>query len=231
MLFRSGLDYHFEGGFVGSVQLCYDLCTAEIGLVGWLWAGGGVEADYGLFGGKQWWGAYVFAEKDFGKSKVDLIPKLPCGTCDPACGSSESGHVDWGGGFAGFPVILKPGEKKSLKAAGIEAGLLYTPRSNCDADVELIALIDLTEYIPPPYGPGIRYAMDLLTKWGKKINLNVECGAGLDLSGSVHLCQSVPGGGIGGMTADSARICFGGYIGCNVGLPHEKTALPGVSKH
>jgi hypothetical protein len=33
-----GLEYHFLGGFVGSLQLCYDLCTAELGLVGWIWA-------------------------------------------------------------------------------------------------------------------------------------------------------------------------------------------------
>ena len=34
MLMRSMGDYDFEGGFVGSLQLCYDLCTAEISLIG-----------------------------------------------------------------------------------------------------------------------------------------------------------------------------------------------------
>ena len=30
--------------------------------------------------------------------------------------------TDYGAGIAGFPIVLKPGEKKSLKQAGIEVG-------------------------------------------------------------------------------------------------------------
>lgn len=172
----------------------------------------------------------MFGEKDFGKQKLDFMPTLSCGTCDPQCKAPEGDGIDWGHGIARFPIVLKPGEKKSLKAAGIEVGALVTPTTACSADLEVIALIDLTEYIPPPYGPAIRYAMDLATKGAAKLGVKLECGAGIDLSGTLHLCGSVPGGGLFGVTADSAKICLGGYIGCNVGLPHEKSALPGA-KH
>jgi hypothetical protein len=228
MIARSpGLDYHFQGGFVGSLQLCYDLCTAELGLIGWVWAGGGVEADYGLLGGKQWWGAYVYAEKDFGKTTLDFMPKLSCGKCDPACTPTEHGDTHWGSGVAGFPIVLTPGERKQFKAAGVEVGALITPTTACSAVFEVIALIDITQYIPPPYGPAIRYAFDTASKFAERFNIKLECGAGFDLSGSVNLCTSVPGGGIGGITADSAKICAGGYAACNVGLSHNKSQLPG----
>jgi hypothetical protein len=226
-LARSGIEYHPEGGVVGSLQLCYDLCTAQLSLIGWIWAGGGVEVDYGFFGGKQWYGAYVFAERDFGHTTLDFMPRLQCGRCEPAC-SPEHAETEWGGGIAGFPMVLRAGERKELRAAGIEVGALISERTSCDADLEVIALVDLTAYIPPPYGIAIRHAIDLVERLGDRIGVHIECGAGIDLSGTVHLCQSVPGGGILGITSDSAQICFGGFFGCNVGLPHEKTALPGV---
>jgi hypothetical protein len=222
-----GPSFHFQGGFVGSLQICYDLCTAELGLIGWVWAGGGVETDFGYLGGKHWRGAYVFAERDFGKSTLGFMPRLSCGTCDPACAPAEHEGTNWGGGIAGFPLILAPGERKELRAAGIEVGALLTPTTACSAALEIIALLDITEYIPPPYGPAIRYAFDLAKRFAQRFNIALECGAGFDVSGTVNLCASVPGGGIAGITADSAKICAGGYAACNVGLTHTKSALPG----
>jgi hypothetical protein len=46
--------------------------------------------------------------------------------------------------------------------------------------------------------------------------------------GALHLCKSVPGGGFLGITYDSAKICGGGYVGCGIGLAHDKSALPGI---
>ena len=221
-----GLDYHFLGGFVGSLQLCYDFCTAELGLVGWIWAGGGVEADYGFFGGKQWWGAYVFAEHDFGSTTLDFMPRLSCGTCSPACTPAEHGDTVWGAGVAGFPLILAPGERKELKMFGVEVGALITT-TDCSAVFEVIALVDVTQYIPPPYGIGIIYSFHLAKQFAERFGISLECGAGLDVSGAVNLCTSVPGGGLAGITSDSAKLCAGGFAACNVGLSHTKSALPG----
>jgi hypothetical protein len=226
MLQRSpGGGYHFEGGFVGALQICYDLCSGELSVVGWVWAGGGVVTK-GLFGGEGWWGAYVFAEKEFGRWKLDFMPKVSCGTCAPGCKPDE--HDDgahWGAGFAPFPVMIKPGEKASLKKAGIEVGVLLTPHPmRCDADVEVIALVDLTKYLGP-LGAAVASAGELATEMGKKWNIEVSCGVGVAVSGNVHLCKSVPGGGIAGITSDSAKICGGGYVGCGIGLGKNKAEL------
>jgi hypothetical protein len=216
-----------EAGFVGSIQLCYDACNAELSVVGWIWAGGGVVTK-GLFGGNAWWGAYVFAEREFLKTKLGFMPTLKCGTCDPACSGKEgSGNGSWGGGIAGFPVALKPGERASLKQAGIEVGALLSPHSLCDANLEIIALIDLTKYLGP-VGAAVVAAQELANRLGKRLGIEIECGIGVDVSGDVHLCKSVPGGGILGITSDSAKICGGGYVGCGIGLAHDKSALPGI---
>jgi hypothetical protein len=214
-----------EAGFVGSIQLCYDACNSELSVVGWIWAGGGVVTR-GLFGGPSWWGAYVFAEKEFLKTKLGFMPTLNCGTCATDC-KREEGGPNWGGGIAGFPIALKPGERTSLKRAGIEVGVLVTPRSSCDADLEMIALLDLTKYLGP-IGAAVVSAEELANALGKKFGIEIECGIGVDVSGSVHLCKSVPGGGLLGITADSAKICGGGYVGCGIGLAHDKSALPGI---
>lgn len=214
-----------EAGFVGSIQLCYDACNSELSVIGWVWAGGGVVTK-GLFGGKSWWGAYVFAEREFLRTKLDFMPRLNCGTCAAGC-KPEEGAPHWGGGIAGFPVALKPGERRSLKQAGIEVGVLISVRSLCDADVEIIALLDLTKYLGP-IGAAVVSAQELANELGKKFNIEIECGIGVDVSGSFHLCKSVPGGGILGITSDSAKICGGGYVGCGIGLAHQKSALPGI---
>ena len=214
-----------EAGFVGSIQLCYDACNGELSVVGWIWAGGGGVTP-GLLGGHGWWGAYVFAEKEFLKTTLGFMPTLHCGTCRTDCKPNE-GTTDWGGGISGFPIALKPGERSSLKQAGIELGLLITPRSLCDVDLELIALIDLTKYLGP-VGAAVVAAEELANTLGKKLGVSIECGIGIDLSGLIHLCKSVPGGGLLGITSDSARICGGGYVSCGIGLEHDKSALPGV---
>lgn len=216
-----------EAGFVGALQLCYDLCSSELSVIGWIWAGGGVVTK-GVLGGEAWWGAYVFAEKEFGRWKLDFMPSLKCGTCQPECKAPEDGKGHWGAGIAGFPLVIKPGEKATLGKAGIEVGLLLTPHlARCDADLEVIALIDLTKYLGP-VGAAVTSAAELATKMGKKYGIEVSCGVGVAVSGSAHLCKSVPGGGILGITSDSAKICGGGYVGCGIGLAHDKSALPGI---
>jgi hypothetical protein len=225
MLMRSPGAFKLEAGFVGALQLCYDLCTGDLSVNGWVWAGGGV-ASKGLLGGESWWGAYVFAEKEFGKWHLDFMPRLSCGTCDPACKVDGDG-TEFAAGIAGFPVVLKPGERKSLKQAGIEVGALLTPHiGHCSADLELVVLIDLTKYLGP-VGAAVKSAQDLLNKWAKEAGEEFDCGVGVVVSGTLHLCKSAPGGGIAGITSDSALLCGGGFVGCALGLSHERASLPG----
>ncbi len=215
-----------EAGFVGSLQLCYDMCNAEFSVVGWVWAGAGVVTK-GLFGGASWWGAYVFGEKEFFKTTLGFMPTVNCGTCAPGCKPDDK-TTEWGGGVGGFPVALKPGEKAKLGKAGIEVGALLTPHlARCDADLEVIALIDITKYLGP-VGAAVSSAIAAANELGEKLGVEIDCGVGVDISGTVHLCKSVPGGGVLGITSDSAKICGGGYLGCGIGLSHDKAALPGI---
>lgn len=210
----------WEAGVVGSIQVCYDLCTGEISLVGWIWAGGGVKTSLG------WYGAYLFAEQEFWRGNPGL-GHLDCGTCAPACKPVEGGHDLWGSGLAGFPIVIKPGEWARLKQAGLEVGFLLTPHvTRCDADLEVIALIDLIKYLGP-IGAGVSAAERAMNRIAERFGLKVECGLGLDISGAAHLCKSVPGGGIKGITADKGKICGGGYVACGIGLSHDRNALPG----
>jgi hypothetical protein len=199
-----------EGGIVGSAQICYNLCSGEVSLVGWLWAGAGVK----LWGG--WYGAYYFWE---GSMVVGQLDHLTCGTCSAACGGGkEHGSKESGWGISGFPVLIKPGDWARFKKLGLEVGLLITPHSFCDADLELIALFDLLEYVPS-FQPPFKAA----TKAAEIIGIHLECGLGVDVSGSVHLCKDDNGH----TTADNAKICAGAFIGCGVGLSHDRGSLPG----
>jgi hypothetical protein len=200
-----------EGGIVGSAQICYNLCTGAVSLVGWLWAGAGVK----FWGG--WYGAYSFWE---GTLVLGQLDHLTCGTCPPSCGGGKKhGPIDAGWGIGGFPVIVKPGDWARFKKLGLEVGLLITPHSFCDADLELIALFDLLEYVPS-FKPPLLAA----EKAAEVLGIHLECGLGIDVSGSVHLCKDDEGHA----TADSAKICAGAFIGCGFGLSHDKASLPGA---
>jgi hypothetical protein len=195
---------------VGSAQICYNLCSGEVSLVGWLWAGAGIK----LWGG--WYGAYYFWE---GSRVIGQLDHLTCGTCSPACGGGhEKGSKESGWGLGGFPVVIKPGDWARFKKLGLEVGLLVTPHSFCDADLELIALFDLLEYVPS-FKPPLTAA----EKAAAVLGIHLECGLGIDVSGSVHLCKDEQGHA----TADNAKVCAGAFIGCGIGLSHDKGSLPG----
>lgn len=212
----------WEAGVVGSLQVCYDLCSGDVSLIGWIWGGAGIETRFG------WYGAYLFAEQEFYKGNPGL-GKLDCGTCDEHCRSAgEHSGPDWGAGFAGFPVVIKSGEWANIKKAGLEVGFLITPRSSCDADVEAIALLDLLPYLGP-VGTAVSKFTVAANEVAERFGTKVECQLGIAISGSVHLCKSVPGGGIMGITSDKAKVCGGGYAACGLGLSHDKGALPGGS--
>lgn len=205
---------HVEGGVVASAQICYDLCSGEVSLVGWLWAGAGVK----LWGG--WYGAYHFWE---GSRKIGELDHLTCGMCSSSCGGAESGkdgdaaqHSGWG--LGGFPVVLKPKEWARFKKLGVELGFLVSPHSRCDADLEVIALIDLLEYVP-----SLKPPLTAAEAACKAIGIDLECGFGIDISGSVHLCRNERGE----TTADHAKVCGGLFLGCGVGLSHDKSSLRG----
>jgi hypothetical protein len=216
-----GMGLKFEGGFVGAIQFCYDFCSGEVSATGWVWAGGGVVRK-ALWGkGESFYGAYVFAEKEFGKWQTDW-PKFGfCGTCAPEC--KPDGTFEWGAGFTGFPKIVKPDEKIQVKASGVELGVLLHPHANlCEADLEAIALIDITRWLGP-IGRAVSAAQDQLNEWGKRLDLHVDCGVGIAVSGTLHLCR-----GANSLVAlDVAKLCGGGYAGCNVGLSRNKAELPG----
>jgi hypothetical protein len=199
-----------EGGVVASAQICYNLCTGEVSLVGWLWAGAGVK----VWG--NWFGAYYFWE---GSRVIGQLDHLQCGVCSPDCGGGAEKHgKESGWGIAGFPVALVPGEWSRFKKLGLEVGLLVTPHSYCDADLELIALFDLLEYVPS-FKPPITAAEAA----AEAVGIHLQCGLGIDVSGSVHLCKDEQGHA----TADNAKICAGAFLGCGVGLSHDRGSLPG----
>jgi hypothetical protein len=130
-----------------------------------------------------------------------------------------------GRGVAGFPVVIKPEEKAEVKSLGFELGALLTPHSLTDANLEIILLVVVTQFLGP-VGAAVKRAEGWVNTWASKLGVKVECGVGLDFSGDVHLCKSVPGGGIAGITSDSAKVCDGGYVGCNINLPHDPASLP-----
>jgi hypothetical protein len=236
--------WHGEGGIVGSVQFCWDPCKAKLGVLGWVWAGIGVE--YKLFGIKQFAGAYVFKELTYQIDAPSWLPTLDCGHC-AAPEPDKRWESEGGAGFIWFPAVIKPdtagdaikallsrlvpSQKEKIKLAGVELGLLWTPHSLYEHDVEFIVLIDLTGVIPAlaPVKAAFEKFKDgsnvVLKKFG--INLALDCGVGIDGSLTVHTCKAVPGTGIHGLTIDSIRGCFGAYLGCNIGLP-EKKDLPGA---
>jgi hypothetical protein len=131
---------------VGAIQFCYDFCSAEISATGWIWAGGGVVRKALWGSGEAFYGAYVFAEKEFGKWQTDWPRASICGPCVPEC--KPDGTLEWGAGFTGFPKIIKPDERIQVKASGVELGVLLHPHANlCEADLEAIALIDITRWL------------------------------------------------------------------------------------
>jgi hypothetical protein len=239
-----GSSWHGEGGIVGSVQFCWDPCKAKLGVLGWVWAGIGVE--YKLFGMKQFAGAYVFKELTYQFDAPSWLPTLDCGHC-AAPEPDKRWESEGGAGFILFPAVIKPdtvgdalktllsrlmpGQKEKIKLAGVELGLLWTPHSWYEHDIEFIVLVDLTAVIPAlaPVKAAFEKFKDgsneVLKKFG--INLALDCGVGIDGSLTVHTCKAVPGTGIHGLTIDSIRGCFGAYLGCNIGLP-EKKDLPGA---
>jgi hypothetical protein len=197
-----------EAGVVGSAQICYNLCSGEVSLVGWIWVGAGIK----LWGG--WYGAYYFWE---GSRVIGQLEHLTCGTCSPSCGGGkETKESGWG--IAGFPVAIPAGDWARFKKLGLEVGLLITPHSFCDADLELVALFDLLEYIP-----SLKPPLTAAEKAAEVLGIHLACGLGFDLSGSVHLCKDAQGH----TTADNAKVCAGAFIGCGVGLSHDKASLPG----
>lgn len=147
---------------------------------------------------------------------------MSCGACAPSCGGDKKSEADGerssGWGLGGFPVVLKPGEWARLKKLGVELGLLITPHSLCDADLEVIALLDLLEYIP-----SLKLPLTAAEAACAAIGIHLECGFGIDISGSVHVCKNEQGQ----TTADSAKVCGGLFLGCGVGLSHDKASLGG----
>jgi hypothetical protein len=208
-----GYTANVEFGVVGSIQACYDFCTGDLELSGWIWTGIGTHLPV-----VGWVGPYYFKEGHFGK--VNIGGLLPCGKCADGCAPAPGGsHGGWG--IAGFPVHIKTGDWARFKKAGIEIGVLITPHSRCDADIEAIVLLNLLGYLGPA-GAAITRFVDGINQMGARYGVNVMLEFGLQVNGGGHLCRSASGG----VTADHLSLCGGGYVGGGVGLSRDKGALP-----
>lgn len=218
-LFSDAGEGHFEAGAVGSVQGCYDFCSAEVTVTGWIWAGGGYKTQSG-----SWWGSHGFAEKELYKGKPVSQYTLPCGKCASSCQTTED---EWKFfiGRSGF------GPEFKVKAVGVEVGGLLSINTEtlCDGSLELIVLFDLKTLLPPPLGPAVNKGIDFAKELAKRKNVELDCSVGIAISGTAHMCKSVPGGGLHGITSDSATICGGGFIGCGFGLSRNKANLHGAN--
>lgn len=113
-----GSSVNVEFGVVGSIQACYDFCTGDLDLNGWIWAGIGTHLPV-----VGWVGPYYFWEGHFGKINIGGL--LHCGNCADNCAAAPGGsHGGWG--IAGFPVHLTPGQWARFSKAGVEFGVLIT---------------------------------------------------------------------------------------------------------
>jgi hypothetical protein len=208
----SGSAINIEFGVVGSIQVCYDFCTGDLEVSGWVWAGIGTHLPIA-----GWVGPYYFQEGHFGKTNIGGL--LRCGICADNCAERGGSHGGWG--IAGFPVHLTPGRWARFNKAGVEFGVLLTPRSRCDADVEAIILLNLLGYLGPA-GAAITRFVEGINQAGARYGVNVMLEFGVQGNGGGHLCRSASGG----MTADHLSLCGGGYIGGGIGLSRDKNALP-----
>lgn len=211
--------YHPEGGVVASIQLCYDLMNGDISLTGWVWAGAGYKTPFG------WYGGYMFAEGTWNIMNVGGI--VTPGVCEtPHEHGTVSGSI--GGGVAPFPIVIVPGKRAVFSKGGLEIGVLFTVHPmDRTADVEMIGLVDVKKYLGP-FGVAAAAAEAAAQRIAAGLGQRTECGAGFDLSLSAHLCKAAnPSSGILGYTANSLKLCGGGYIGCNINLSKTRSALPG----
>lgn len=200
-----------SGGVVGSVQVCFDMCTGEAYVTGWVWFGAGAT----LWG--HWVGPYAYYEGELMSRRRVINSHVPCGTCDPACRHESGG---WGGGIAWFPVHLEPGERARFSRGGLEAGLLFSPHSFCDADIELILLLNMLGYLGP-VGRGIQTFLEGFRGFAERYEFPYPTFEfGIDGSTSVHVCKSATGG----PTVDHWNFCLGGFIGGGIGV--SRTRVP-----
>ena len=216
-----GARYHPEGGLVASVQLCYDLMTGEIELIGWIWAGAGYKTPFG------WYGGFVFAEGRWPLGNVGAI--VSPGVCRKPTEHHDGPGGSVGGGVAPFPVMLTPGKRAVFAKGGIELGILFSLTGDAErpATIEIIGLIDVKKYLGP-FGVAAAAAEEAAKRIAAGLGQRVDCGAGFDLSLAAPLCKAAdPNSGILGYTTDSLKLCGGGFIGCNINLSKSRAALPG----
>jgi hypothetical protein len=203
-----------HGGTVASLQVCWDCLTGGASIKGWVWAGVGYDAP--IVG---WVGGYYFGEQTWWSGQLGSW--FEPGTCAPECDrKSEGAHGGWG--IAGFPIDIKPKERTRFSKGGLEVGFLLTPHSFCDADLELIALINILGYL----GPIAKIAASAVEGINKitRDSPHVMLEAGIDISAAFHLCR----GAQSLLTVNRADFCGGGYVGGGIGLSHSKSENHGA---
>ncbi len=208
-----------KGGVVGSIQICADVLTGACKIKGWIWAGVGYEAPY-----VGWLGGYYFGEKVWWEGNSDKLKLFEPGTCRSDCEKAKTVEAEKGWGVAGFPWEIKPNKQRArFNKAGVEIGVLITPNSFCDGDLEFIALINLLQYIGP--------VATVITKAVEGINVvthdtpHVGLQAGIDISATFHICR----GENSLFAINHADLCGGGYIDGGLGLSHSKEGNHGAS--
>jgi hypothetical protein len=205
-----------HGGVVASLQFCYDCLTGEASLNGWVWAG--VGYDLPVVG---WVGGYYFAEKMWFKNNIGnwFTP----GQCRTDCDSAEKDKTsEHGWGIAGFPVDVRPGQRARFSKASLEVGALLTPHSLCDADLEIIALLNVLGYLGPVATLATKAVDGANALTGGTPHFTLE--AGIDASVTFHLCR----GQDHFLTVNEANFCAGGFVGAGVGLSHDKAGNHGA---
>jgi hypothetical protein len=159
-------------------------------------------------------GGYYFGEKTWWKGQLAHLIDL--GECASSCDRNQGTDSESGWGIAGFPIDIKPKQRAKLSKAGLEAGFLLTPHSWRDADLELIALLNLLGYLGPTATVATKAVDGLNALTHGSPNFSLE--AGIDLSATFHLCR----GAQSFLVENRADFCGGGYVGAGVGLSHTK---------
>jgi len=175
----------FAGGITGSIQVCVDFCNGNFSITGWIWGGIGVKI------GRYFYGPSAYRSGSLGLGHVSLLSWFHCGNCDCNC-NDDSGWT-----FPGVPGFAEFG------SFGIAVVVTNT---TCRTEVEIYGTINILAWIldvcPIPVFVALIGVESAIEAMGGSMELGVA------MNCTLNLCAAVGGG----VSADSAKCCIGGYI-------------------